>query len=283
MKVAFLANDKKREHDLANAVLKGASRRGHDVSVFPVDNSPAPGEVECVAMVGVKNRELFYAHRDAGARVLYLDKGYTRGRMGSGSEYWRVAIDAQQPTERLGQHCDAGRTIAQSLRLNPWRKDGRHILVAGSSAKYHAFHRLSDPTTFTVDIVAELQRLTGRPIVYRPKPSWRDAVRIPGTRFSDRHEPLGEALRDCWAMVTHGSNACVDSVMAGVPCIVLGNGAARPLSSTSLNEIEAPRLAGSGARKRWLNALSWWQYTAAEFASGEAWAFLDRQFLAGAA
>lgn len=279
MKIAFLHSDKPRERLLSDAVLRGAAKRGHVTEAFPLGQPPEPGQFDVVCMVGVKSRDLFHAHHRAGSHVLYADKGYCRSKGPGpvrGWEYWRVSIDTHHPTDRLMEReYDDIRWRRLGLEIMPWRTVGSHVVIAGSSQKYHDFYGLKNPTTYARDLVRDLRGLTERPLVYRPKPSWRDAVEIRKTRFSGGTESIHDALTDAWALVTHGSNACFEAVISGVPSIVLGNGVARPLSSTSVAEIERPRLASDEERHRWAHALAFWQWTLAEFASGEAWEFLE--------
>lgn len=278
MRIAFLHNEQPREHLLADAFLRGAARHGHQTMAVPLAEVPEPGGFDVVGMVGVKSREFFRAQQRAGTIVIYFDKGYSRQRSPNGNrtwEYWRCAINAHQPTARLlTRDYPADRLAGLELELMPWRAQGEHIVIAGSSQKYHDFHSLRDPTAYASRLVKWLRAHTDRPIVYRPKPSWTDAVPIAGTRFSGRHEKLGTLLKGAWALVTHGSNACFEAVLWGVPSLILGNAVARPLSSTEIAEIEAPRLASDEERQHWLRGLSYWQWTAAEYASGEAFAFL---------
>jgi hypothetical protein len=77
-------------------------------------------------------------------------------------------------------------------------------------------------------------------------------------------------------MVTHGSNACFEAVCEGVPCIVLGNGVAKPISSTQLEDVDNPRLASDSEREAWLNGLSYWQWSRDEMESGECWDYVRR-------
>lgn len=197
-------------------------------------------------------------------------------------EYWRVAVDGHHPTRTLmatPRASDRMRAQMQraELSLEPWRKAGEHIVIAGSSAKYHAFYGLPEPTEYAEELVRQLQRITGRPIVYRPKPSWRGAVPIGGARYSPRDEGIEDVLSGAHVLVTHGSNACFEAVISGVPCIVLGDAVAKPISSQNLREIEMPYLATDEERDQWLANLGWCQWTLREFADGDAWAAIRPQ------
>lgn len=280
MIVGFLHSDKPRERLLADAVLSGVLASGDDGWKLPLGGTVDPASADVFCLCGVKSRELFRHLHGHGAHVLYFDKGYVRRYGGSGPaawEYWRIALDAQQPTAYfMEEPRPAIRWTRLGLKMKPWRAavvpdDRRAIVIAGSSAKYHAFHGLPDPTAYVAKLVRRLRKTTDRPIVYRPKPSWKEAVPIEGARFSPASESLGDLLNDAWCLITHGSNACIDAVLEGVPCIILGDGLARPISSTELEDVMSPRLAADSERRRFATALAWCQWTRSELASGEMW------------
>lgn len=283
MRIAFYCSDKPREHLLADAVLMGARRHGHETFEVALGAEPEPGAFDVVCLVGVKSRERFQAQHRAGAHVIYFDKGYSRHKSRgalAGWEYWRVAIDAHHPTERLrALTMPHDRWEKLGIRINAWhrRRDTGPVIIAGSSLKYHEFYGLKHPTTYAKEIVSQLRALTDRPLIYRPKPSWREAVAIKKAAFSRLPETLDDLLNSAHVLVTHGSNACYEAVLAGVPSIVLGDGVAKPLSSTILNAVEEPLMAGEEDRLRWAANLAYFQWTLAEFASGEAWDFLGEQ------
>lgn len=268
MRVAFYHSDKDRELYLAAAFLKGAARHKVETIYRRLGRPIIQADIAC--MVGVKSANLFREVRAAGQRVLYFDKGYVRSRGNRGVwEYWRVALDAHQPTEHLmDRRMKRHRWDALGLEPRPWRKRGDHVIFAGSSAKYHEFHGLPHPTTYAASIVAQLRQLTDRPIIYRPKPSWKEATPLDGVLHSGRDETLLVAMEGAHAIVTHGSNACFDAALMGIPSIVLGDAVARPISSTDLAEIETPRLE---RRDRWFRNLAFHQWTESEMESGEAW------------
>lgn len=276
LRVAFFASDKPRERLLADAFLSGMRAHGHDGFVIPL-GQPVPLEgYELACMVGVKSRALFDAHHRAGIHTIYLDKGYARHRGPgpvAGWEFWRVSIDAHHPTRFLAeQRSPSDRFERLGLEPAAWRTIGETVLIAGSSAKYHEFYGLKDPTQWTKDLVRDLRGETDRKLIYRPKPSWKEAVPVKKAGFSRPPTSLAAELDRAHVLITHGSNACFEAILAGVPCIVLGDAVARPISSTSLSEVEAPRIPSDEERLQWLANLAYWQFTSAEFASGEAWA-----------
>ncbi len=278
--IVFFASDKEREQVLARAFIEGVFRKGDEGMIIArgAFNGSA-AKCDAVGFFGVKSLRMFDAHRAAGVHTLMFDKGYVRRarRGGLGTEYTRVAVD--------GHHPDLSRKWyppdrLERLGLTParWRKAGRHIVIVGSSAKYHKFYGLPDPTDYAQALVRDIRRHTDRPIVYRPKPSWREAQPVDGAGYSQAGEPLARVLSDAWAVVTHGSNACFEAILSGIPCIVLGQAIARPISSTALCDIEAPRLASDQDRRQWLANLAYHQWTFPEFKSGRAWAVIRSEF-----
>lgn len=273
MKAIFWQHpEHKRERDLAIAVAMGAKACGDEVQILDVTSGePEVRECDLVMKVGVKSRDWFKAYRQAGIGYCYFDKGYIRTRaLVEWLDYWRMAVNGHQPTRYVekSEH-DRKRADAMDLELKPWQRDGNAIIVDGSSAKHYYFHDLGHPTPIARALVEQL-RGCGRPIIYRPKPSWRDATPIEGTEFS-RDKDIRPDLRRAHVLITFGSNACFDAVLAGVPAIVLGDGIARPISSTSLDDLENPRRASEGERRQWLNNCAWCQFKLAEFRSGMGW------------
>lgn len=281
MKITFWHSDKPRERILADAFAAGVKAHGDECELRRLLPEPQLADCDVAVMVGVKSRELFRLHWSAGAHTLMIDKGYLRHAADGPVkvwEYWRTAIDAHHPTAKLMDVTRPFDRLEQlQLPMKPWRKQGRHIVIAGSSAKYHEFYGTKEPTAYTQKLVRQLRTLTSRDIVYRPKPSWKEAVPIDGTSFSAPPESIEQVLHGAHCMVTHGSNACFEAVVLGIPCVILGDGVAKPISSTELEKIEDPAIAPTSQRYQWMANLAYCQWTMSEFASGEAWAILRPQ------
>lgn len=281
MRVTFFHSDKPREHLLADAFAQGVRAAGDTVELRALTPTVEVAECDVACMVGVKSRELYRAHWDRGTHVIYLDKGYTRHAAPGPVklwEYWRVAVDAHHPTARLMKIARPGdRAERLGLVMLPWRKKGSQIVVAGSSQKYHDFYGLRHPTQWASKVIKQIQGIDPkRPIVYRPKPSWREAVAIEGSTFSQGGE-IYDVLAGAWCLVTHGSNAVFEAVLSGIPCVVLGDAVAKPISSEKLEDLVDPFLATYNERHQWLANLAYCQWTLPEFASGEAWGYIRPQ------
>lgn len=275
MRLRFFASSKEREQNLGRAFVTGALGRGVKAEVRELVATPDIKGCDAVAMVGVKSRRLFQACLAAGVVPIMLDKGYVRTRRPGERvwEFWRVAVGAHHPTAGLmDARMPADRFEQLGFEVKPWRSSGLQIVLAGSSAKYHEFYGLPDPTVWAQGVIDRLAELSNRPIVYRPKPSWDGAVPIPGTYFSGPKENINAVLRNAWAVVTHGSNACFEAALEGIPSIVLGDGVAAPISSRVIEEIADPRMAKRGP---WLHNLAYRQFTEREMEAGLAWQHIE--------
>lgn len=294
MKVCFIYAEKDgdeegRELILAKAFLAGLDCEG-DVATKS-ESLRNPPDAPIVCMVGVKSLKLFRQMQRLGKRVIYFDKGYLRHRGPHRTwEYWRVAVDDHHPT---GYVTDASHTprrwnaIAKrrAIEVAPWRDmntGGPGVVVyAGSSEKYHAFAGLPEPTEYASGIIKKIKEITGRIVIYRPKPTWYDAVPVKGAQYSPRTASIEDALNQAWCLVTNGSNASYDAIIKGIPCIVLGNAIAKPISSHSLEYIEKPYLASQEEKMQWFSNLAWCQFTEAEMRAGLAWKAIKPQLDGG--
>lgn len=273
MRIVFFHSNKPREIELAKAFLAGAELHGHEIEFSELGTRFFPATCDLVCMVGVKSLKLWRMYKDWGIPVMMFDKGYSRHRKKGCWEYWRVSYNAHHPTLTTLQDFNypSDRFERLGLEVKPWRAERANtpILFAGSSAKYHAFNRMSDPTSYAKRVIKALKRSTERPIIYRPKPSWRDAVPIEGTVYSSAKEPLEQIFDRCHVVVTHGSNTCFEAALNGIPSIVLGAGVMGPVSSRNLSDVEHPRI--DGGRWQLFYNLAYHQWTLDEMRSGEAW------------
>jgi len=215
----------------------------------------------------------------AGRTAVCVDLGYwarkQAGRGGKLTGYHKFAVNARHPTKyfRARPHDDS-RVRALGLALKPWRA-GKHILVAGMSAKSAKVEGFG-PEEWERAAVQALREHTDRPIVYRPKPSWKDATQIEGTTFSPAEQSLEEVLSDCHMVVTHHSNAAADGLVDGVPAMCV-DGVALPMGISEFAQVEQPVFPED--RQAWLADVSWCQFHLAEIAKGIPWRHLKDEGL----
>lgn len=282
----WFAAEKPREQIIADALARGIRASGDLAELRPTDDwTGRPGAEDVGVLFSVKGKALWDAYGSC-QRVM-IDKGYRRIRDTSrpGLDlYYRMTVGEFQPLARLA------RTPTDSVRFDRWdvrvqeQPMGDAVMLAGSSGKYHRFHDLPHPTEYAAAQVRRLRELgySGN-IVYRPKPSWLGAIPIDGTEFSNGKEKALTAIGRCRTVVSHGSNITLSAAMAGIPVVVSGPGAARPVASSwSVDDAARPLpRPDASAVEDLCRRLAWWQWTLPEMASGEAWAFLRPEVLHG--
>lgn len=256
---------------------RGIERTGEPARLVP---APKYGGVDAEVAVfygfNATMRRIFADYREAGKTVVYVDLGYF-GRVEGGAlrGYHKVVVNGRHPTAYFQNRAhDDSRARGLGLRIKDWRS-GRHIIVAGMSAK------AAEAEGFRVEAwerkaIARLRSLTDREIIYRPKPSWSKAQPIEGARFEPGREDLPALLADCHAVVTHHSNVAVDGLIEGVPAFAM-SGVAVPLATGDLSRIETPHR--PEGREQWLNDLCYCQWNVKEIAAGLAWRHLKDEGL----
>ena len=274
MKVVFYFSTKDRERELANSFVSGVKICCDAGGVIPIEQYKAP-DADVAVVIGVKSltNKLVSEYKESGRKVIFIDKGHLRREA-----YWRVSISDFMPCSYLMHtQCKDDRLNALSLDVKSMRTQGSHIVFAGASAKYHICRGLPDVTEYAQKIVHELQVKSSRLVVYRPKPSWLQAVPVSDSFFSRPPRTLEDEMKGAWALVTYASNAAVEAAVEGLPVVVLGDGVAKVVGSDSIDEIESVHIPSDEERWQWLCNVSYCQWTLSEFRSGEAWDTISDQ------
>jgi len=189
--------------------------------------------------------------------VFLVDNGYWMPGRGLRSGYYRITYRGLAPIFLKGAPAPRARPA-----MRPWRKRGRHVLIAMPGDGYGSTVGL-DMTAWKATIVAEVTKYTDRPIRVRDKPGY----------WERPSRPLAADLSNCWALVTHSSNVAVDAVLAGVPVIVAETNPAAPVGVTDLARIEEPICPD---RDEWWASLLAQQYMLPEMRGGFARDMLQR-------
>jgi hypothetical protein len=191
-------------------------------------------------------------------RWIYWDRGYARRVFatwlprGEGGGYYRWHLGAFQ-LDRIPPAVSGARWRALNIPLAPWRRNGRHIVIAAPTRTYARFHQCESWIADTIDALA---RVTDRQLVIRDKETRR---------------PLMADLEGAHALVTHGSIAAVESVIMGTPVFVDASSAAALVGRTGVRDIEAPVYPD---REPWVHALACAQFNEAELVDGTLWRML---------
>lgn len=196
---------------------------------------------------------------------LFMDLGYWRREKG----YFKVVVNNRHPYYLLEQNYPDDRWRKLKLEIKPWKvNDSGAILVAGMSGKASWSWGLQTEE-YERAVIAELQtRMPDRLIIYRPKPSWGSATKIPGSKY-DRRTPLANLWPNLYCVVAHHSNVCCDALVEGIP-VFSKYGAASLLGPHDLSFL--PRLSMPDNRERWAANLAYSQWTTHEMSTGACWA-----------
>ena len=287
----YLSLPKPREKAIGEALKAGFEAHGDAVTVLPTAEYAAPEDgtqIACVIGIKGKSKRVFEDHIRSGRHALLVDKSYF-GR----AEFLRLSLDGFQPHYAHEIERPHDRLERMGVKFRPLRAGRRdsHVIYAGSSQKYCDWHGLGDATEYAKGVCHQINKAFGsgdatpsmRRVLYRPKPSWvaghpEDAIPVANTVFSGPDVKLDKLLPDCWALVTHGSNAAVEAVVAGVPVVVVSDGAcaAQPMAGRDLQkDVYHPKFPKDDERRQWAADLCWLQWTIEEIASGAAWASLQ--------
>lgn len=200
----------------------------------------------------------------------FCDHAYfLRGHSGTGSgpgrknreQHYRIVKNAMQLCEIQNRPSDRWETLcrlggSERLRIDPWQKNGRHIVITPPSEFFSEFFALKHWLHNTVE---EIKKHTDRPIVIRQKPE--------ELRYQDyANRPLYEDLKDAWALVTWRSNTAVEAALLGIPVFCDAETAAAPIGLQDLSKVESPVYPD---REPWCWSLAYGQYSRKELLTGE--------------
>ena len=222
------------------------------------DNVLQPGSV---AMFGSPSRWAIL--QDAiqdGRTYFYGDHAYFRRH-----QYYRITKNRLQHdgvSTQPVRDADRQRLRDVGCDISPgWRATGTHIVICPNSPVYMSLFGY-DAHQWALDCISTLARYTDRPTILR----WKSQA---------ARRPLAVDLVDAHAVVVFSSNAAVEAVAAGVPCICLADfAAARRMGRSSLADIE--NLITPDDRESFLCTLARNQWTFDEMKAGVAWRALRR-------
>lgn len=271
--LVYYQHGNKRSAAVTSALQAGIAQCRGQASVVMIDEStytvPLQADIVCFYGLSGNFMKLFREYRAKGIQTVFFDLGVWGRKGDPQADFHRVAVNAYMPTEYFRVNATSERFEEFHKTIKPWRKDGSEVLVVGMSERAAQVWEFGHSTDHTAAIIAEVKKYTDRPIAYTVKPSWAEAVPIPGTRFARRL--IQAELRDTYCVVTYRSNAAVDALLDGVPVIVLGDHPALLMSHNDLSRIEEPLYLEDPARLQFCSDLAWHQYSLRELRSGYCW------------
>lgn len=196
--------------------------------------------------------------RERGRQFVYWDRGYAARWFATSlpqppsmeQSFYRWHLNSFQ-MERIRDVPD-DRWKKLNTPLSPWKKGGRHIVIAAPTATYSRLHGCEN---WIAETIERLAKVTDRQLVIRDKEHFR-------------RRPLQRDLDGAHALVTHGSNAANEAVILGCPVFVHSSCAAALVGKTDLNQIESPVYPD---RQPWLNSLAYSQFDERELVDGTLW------------
>ncbi len=278
MNIIIYIDDGVRARRISFAMIDGITRVGDKCDVRYAQKYNGEIEADVAIFYGLRDKlkMIFDTYKKAGKKAILIDLGYWERTIGGKLEgYHKIVINDYYPTKyfRRFNHDD---TRAKKLNLTqrPFKQKGSHVLIAGMSGKSSWANDLQ-PNEYEKWALNNLKRITERPIMYRPKPSWKDGERLNGfDMYSEPTSMLEKALNNCWAVVTHHSNVSIDALLYGVPVFVTSDAPAVLLGKKDLTEIESPYYPSEIELTQWINDLSYTQWTPHEMESGDVWNYL---------
>lgn len=186
----------------------------------------------------------------------YWDRGYCRRVFatclptGNDGGYYRWHLNSFQMSSIRNVPDDRWRVLKQEL--HPWRKAGRHIVIAAPTITYGKFHRTEN---WIAETIRALALVTDRQLVIRDKEQYK-------------RRPVQKDIEGAHCLVTHGSNAAVESVILGCPVFVHETSAAALVGRTDMKQIESPVYPERGP---WLRSLAYSQFNERELVDGTLW------------
>ena len=255
----FLSKDGQDEY--INMFAKGCKSKITSTENFVYENSQEP-----IILRGILKKKWIHQCWDDKRDFYYMDTGYfgneRTGSNPNGWKYWhRIVKNNLQHTDIIKRPDDRFKKFNKTF--NPWKKDGRKILIAKPDEKPCRFYGI-DLENWVSETINTIKKYTDRPVVVRE----RAPKRIDRIVTSTLQEALDD---DVFALVTFNSVAAVESVFHGIPVFTLAPAnAASPVGLKDLSLIETPRYPSEDELYQWGCHLAYGQFHVDELRNGKA-------------
>ena len=288
MRIALFSNGSDFQNLLYKSIKTGLREKRIDYCFHHIDDYKIATGFDVAIRISIASPsgDMLQFFKKNNIPFIMIDKGFFRLHdhqyryKGSKCLYYKFSCNSNQPTHYLHKITpDLDRLKQTGIEFIEFRnKKTGHIIFAGSSQKYCDFHGLGDATLYAEKVINQIKESIEIPreIIYRPKPTWKNATHIRNTRFSRGGEHFDRVVKSAYCVVTHGSNACLEALLLGYPSIILGNGIIKKISATSIDSIEKLFYANNRDKKNCLGRLVRCQFTIDEMKSGLFWDITKR-------
>lgn len=231
--------------------------RTKNAFIESVNGSPLLG----VNKVCVWGWKMGARYRQKGFDVLVMERGYIGDRF----KYTSLGWNGLNNYATFPEYPDDGgkRFHEHGGIIKPWKKEGDYILILGQVPGDQSLKGRSLIPWYT-EMARKAAYKYRLPVHFRPHPDCaKKGIKqiIPGTKPSTG--TLEEALAGAKFSIAYNSNSCLDSILAGVPCVAGDKGTmAWELCSKSVNNIIYPD------REKIVHAIAWKQWSPEELQEG---------------
>ena len=195
-----------------------------------------------------KNKEVWDRYRAQGKPVIVIEVG---GLIRN--ETWKLGINGinRDADFALDVGVNPDRVKKFGIEMKPWQEDDKpYILVCGQHAHSQQWVDMPDMETYFKETVIKIREHSGKPIVLRSHPRFRENLHFPvkdAEWFKQQncewniaqqvHETYDSfdfehQLKETALTVSYSSNAGVSSVIQGIPSVVSEHSLAYGVTST---------------------------------------------------
>lgn len=260
---------KKGTDEYINRLARGSGADPTSIESWNYDMDPTKGLV----LRGIMKHKIIKRCWTDGRPFRYVDTGYFGNRPNPKNPngwkwYHRIVNNDLQHGDIVPQSPDRWESLG--IRIRPWRKDGRAIVIAMPDEKACTFYDTT-PERWLDSIMAQLSGKTDRPVMIRQRTA------DPDVRTRDQHSSFESVLQgDVFAVITFNSVAATESIIAGIPAFVTAPcNAARPVANLDLACINDPWYPDTDMVYAWACHLAYGQFHISEMEDGTAFAMLE--------
>jgi hypothetical protein len=259
------------EDEYVNMLAKSAGMQPTESDYFDYKYDIAQDRNQLVLRGILKHKIMKQCLAD-GNNFYYMDSGYVGNNVSTHNSqgikhYHRIVPNDLQ--HRIIRPRPSDRWDRLGVKTHP-RRTGHKIIVAAPDEKPCRYYGI-DQQQWIKETVAEIKKHTDRPVIVRERaPKRADRV---------LNEPLSQILaQDVYALVTFNSIAAVESILAGVPAVVLApSHVAEPVANRDLSLIEKLFYPDPDLLMAWCHSMAYGQYHVRELQNGKAFKMMQEQ------